>query len=67
MACVEEYFQCLARRQSTLPNNMAKARVHAWLASHSEPDLCLGEAAEKGYWPWESVILAPLRAFLQAL
>ncbi len=46
---------------------MAKARVHAWLASQIEPDKRLGEAAKAGYWPWDSPGFDRLKQFLQAL
>jgi hypothetical protein len=65
--CVDEYFQCVLRRASRQPNNPAKARLHAWLASQLEPDKRLGEAAEKGYWPWDAPAFQPLIRFLQSL
>lgn len=65
--CVDEYFQCVSQRAARQPNNIAKARLHVWLASQNEPDKRLGEAAEKGYWPWGTTAFQPLIAFLQAL
>ncbi|HWG47267.1 MAG TPA: DUF3226 domain-containing protein [Gemmataceae bacterium] len=65
--CVDEFFQCVFRRAARQPNNMAKARLHVWLASQTEPDKRLGEAAEKGYWPWNATTFQPLISFLQAL
>ena len=67
MPCVNDYFLCLSHNGLNQPNNLAKARVHTWLASRVEPDLRLGEAAEKGYWPWASVVFEPLKTFLQTL
>jgi hypothetical protein len=67
LQCVDEYFQCVQKRAGRQPNNMAKARLHAWLASQTEPDKRLGEAAEKRYWPWNSTAFQPLIKFLQAL
>lgn len=67
MACVEEYLGCLAQRLSASSHHTAKARLHVWLASRPEPDLRLGEAAEKGYWPWEHVAFTALREFLQGM
>jgi hypothetical protein len=67
--CLDDYFHCvlrMAQRQPD-PREAAKARVHAWLASHPQPDLRLGEAAEKGYWPWTSPAFQPLIQFLRAL
>ena len=67
MPCVNDYFTCSSHSGLPQPNNLAKARVHAWLASRVEPDLRLGEAAEKGYWPWESSAFEPLKSFFQTL
>ena len=67
MLCVNDYFQCLLHNSQHQPNNPAKARVHAWLASRPEPDLRLGEVAEKGYWLWDNVAFEPIKIFLQTL
>jgi hypothetical protein len=67
MPCVDSYFQCLSEKNRRQPNNRAKARVHVWLASQVEPDLRLGEAAEKGYWPWDAPAFGALKAFLLGL
>jgi hypothetical protein len=65
--CLDEYFTCVFQRGNRRPVEVAKARVHAWLASQLKPDLRLGEAAEAGYWPWNSPVFDQLRAFLRAL
>jgi hypothetical protein len=65
--CVDEFLQCVLQRAARQPNNMAKARLHVWLASQLDPDKRLGEAAEKGYWPWNAMAFQPLISFLQAL
>jgi hypothetical protein len=67
IACVDEFFQCVAKNTSRQPEPMAKARVHAWLASQNEPDLRLGEAALKDLWPWTDAAFQPIIQFLQAL
>ncbi len=69
VSCVDEYFQCVQNRAARQPNHAAKAkaRLHVWLASQIEPDKRLGEAAEKGYWPWNATVFQPLIQFLQAL
>jgi hypothetical protein len=67
ISCVTDYFKCVDQRAKRQPNNMAKARVHAWLASQLEPDRRLGEAAKAGIWPWHDAAFAPLIQFLQAL
>jgi len=63
-SCVDDYFDCLATH-AIRPNNVDKARVHAYLASRIEPDRRLGEAAQAGYWPWESTAFAPLVKFVR--
>ncbi len=65
--CVDAYFDCLAQRLDSLPANMSKARVHAFLASRPKPDLLIGEAASAGYWPWDSPAFDHVKRFLQAL
>lgn len=64
MSCVKEYFQCLHRQGVPQPKNMSKARVQVFLASKPKA-LRLGEAAEKGYWPWDAKALGPVIDFLQ--
>ena len=64
--CVEDYLTCL-RARASLPGNLAKARTHVWLASRPEPDRRLGEAADRGYWPWDAPAFQPLVNFLRSL
>jgi hypothetical protein len=65
--CLDDYLACVLRTCNRQPENPAKARVHAWLASQRRADLRLGEAAEVGYWPWHSPAFEDLRRFLQNL
>lgn len=67
MQCVDNYFACVNNATGKQPNNMAKAKVHAWLSSQIEPDKRLGEAAKAGYWNWNSPAFDRLKQFLQAL
>jgi hypothetical protein len=66
-ACVEQYLQCLTDRALPLPTPLAKARAHVWLAAQPKPDMRLGEAAEKGYWPFTHPAFDALKAFLSQL
>lgn len=66
MPCVDDFIHCVNNR-GRQPTNMAKARVHAWLASHVVPDLRLGEAARAGYWDWDSPAFDFLKRFLHQL
>jgi len=67
MDCVEQYFECVTDACGRTPARMAKARCHAWLATHEDPELRLGEAAQRGYWPLEAPAFGALREFLAAL
>lgn len=65
--CIAEYFECVRAAKGNLPNQIAKARVHAWLAAQDPPDLRLGEAAQRGFIDWDSSSFDQLRNFLTAL
>jgi hypothetical protein len=65
--CVEQYFQCLQQQGLSLPRNMSKARVQAFLASKPEPGKRLGEAAEAGYWPWDDQAFDEAKIFLEQI
>jgi hypothetical protein len=67
LPCVETYFTCLGDRQVRISANVAKARLHAFLASRPRPDLLVGQAAEADYFPWDSPAFRPLQQFLRAL
>ena len=67
IACVDGFFSCVEDQTGTLPKSIPKARLHTFLASRERPGLRLGEAAEKGIWPWDHPAFDPLKGFLQAL
>lgn len=68
MQCVDDYFDCLQTQAISLRDNvLAKAQVHVYLASRDEPDLRLGEAAQRGYWPWDNPAFDQAKAFLRQL
>jgi hypothetical protein len=67
MLCVEQYFECLQQAGLSLPDNMSKAKVQAFLASRRKAGLRLGEAAEKGYWPWDAEAFERVKDFLQQI
>lgn len=65
MTCVTEYFDCLRREEIRIPHNrLSKARVHAFIASRQEPDLRLGLAAKRGYWPFDHDAFEQLKTLL---
>ena len=78
--CIDTYLECMSALCEV--HEIDKARLFAYLAVGSIPDipktgngmprrsrtgLRLGEAAEKGIWPWESPILGRVKALLEAL
>lgn len=67
MPCVEQYFECLKGGGAPTPGNISKARVQAYLSSRPKPGLLLGEAAHRGYFPWQSAVFEPIKQFLRAL
>ncbi|MDY6781272.1 MAG: DUF3226 domain-containing protein [Cyanobacteriota bacterium] len=67
MTCIDGYFECVEQQASRQPKNMAKAKLHAFLASQTKPSLRLAEAAEKGVWKWDSPAFDRLKQFLQSI
>ena len=67
MQCVEEYLDCLQMRCNCTLAHLWKARAQAFLASCPRPDLRVGEAAQKGYWNWDSPVFNQLKDFLRSL
>lgn len=64
--CVERYFECIDGTGAS-PTPLAKAKVHAFLASRNSPDKRLGEAAEAGYWPWDNSAFDDIKKFMHQL
>jgi hypothetical protein len=68
LPCLDGYFECLqAAGFMHAAKDVAKARAHALLASRKEPDLRVGEAARRGYWPFDAAAFQPLVALLRAM
>lgn len=67
--CVERYFECIKQTNVGGPREvwLAKARLHAFLASRERPDLRLGEAADNGIWDFGADAFRPLKDLLQLL
>lgn len=66
MPCVVQYFHCL-KQKGSMPTNVSKAKVQAFLASRPKAGLLLGQAADKGYWPWENATFEDVKNFLQQI
>ncbi len=69
MTCIDDYYSCVTNSGLPGPRNLAmsKARVHAFLASREEPDLRLGEAAQKGIWQFSHGAFDPMKDLLQLI
>lgn len=67
--CIDQYFECIRLKTSReqIRRNISKSRVHAWLATQGEPDLHLGQAAEKSYWDWNHPAFDLIKQFLQQI
>ena len=67
MGCVEDFMRCVQATVKSPPQNPAKARMHAFLASREDPELRLGEAGQRRYLPWDNPAFADLAQFLKAI
>lgn len=64
MTCVEGHFERLKNQCELVPKDISKAKVEVYLGSQETPDLRLGHAAAKGYWPFDHHAFDRLRCFL---
>lgn len=67
MPCVEQYFHCLQQQGLSLPKNLSKAKVQAFLASKPEAGKRLGEAAQAGFWPLDDKAFEKVKFFLKQI
>ncbi|MEA5418310.1 DUF3226 domain-containing protein [Spirulina sp. CCNP1310] len=65
--CAETFLACISSCCNRTPKNLAKAKIHTWLASQINPGQRLGEAAQSGCLDWEHPAFQQLRAFVQNL
>ncbi len=69
MPCVHSFSECVMALDNK-PRNKAKAEAQSFMAAHAFPAAMpkfvrhVGEAAEKGYWNFDSETLTELREFL---
>ncbi|MFQ6120356.1 MAG: DUF3226 domain-containing protein [Methanosarcinales archaeon] len=66
MECVSSFIDCVSRLENP-PNNLAKAKAHAFLAAMPELANSVGIGAKKGYWDFDSDELTDLKSFLDYL
>ena len=67
MPCTEDFVECFTEALDELPENLAKAKMHAFLSSREKSYLHIGEAADAGYFPWRHSAFAALAEFLSNL
>lgn len=69
MPCVERFSRCVEEEWGASPEaRLGKMRLQAFLATREDdPELRLGEAAEKGVWPFDHPAFDEIRAFLKNL
>jgi len=67
LPCVHQFLDCLSDRGVPTPNNLPKSRLHAFLASRPIPNCLLGQAAHKGYFPWDNPAFEKIKQFLRSL
>jgi hypothetical protein len=67
MPCLDAFFQCAVHSATTPPQNISKAKVHAFLATRTIPDKRLGEAALASYWPFTSSVFDEVKQFISLL
>ncbi|SRR6266536_3046196 len=56
LECVDNYFGCVQATKESLPRQISKARIHAWLAAQEPPDMRLGIAAQRGFMDWNNAL-----------
>jgi len=65
MTCVMDYFECLGQKELSLPRNLTKAKVQVFLGSRGKVALRVGEAAQAGYWPFDSQVFEKVKCFIR--
>ena len=67
-ACIDDFFSCVDALPGSQPApRRDKARAHAYLATKAEPQVSVGAAAQKSYWPLDHPVFTDLRNFLTSL
>ena len=66
-SCIDEFFHCVGALPDIDIRNPDKARAQAYLATRPVPQVSVGVAAQKGYWPLDHAAFAGVRTFLAAL
>lgn len=67
MECVNSFMDCIEEKLQDQPNNLSKSKIQAFLATRENPELQIGEAADAGYWNFDSQIYDKLKSALHKL
>ena|SRR2546421_7803891 len=67
LPCIDQYFACVGSVSSPSTRPNSKARIHAWLAAQTPPDLRLGHAIGRGWLDWNNAAFDELKNFIRAL
>ena len=65
--CIKGFLECADALPGIDIRRPDKARAHAYLATQTEPQVSVGVAALKGYWPLDHEAFAEVRDFVTAL
>ncbi len=65
--CIDDFFGCAEAMLGVDIRRPDKARAQAYLATRPEPQVSVGVAAQKGYWPLDHGAFAEVREFLATL
>ena len=65
--CIDDFFGCAEALPGVDIRRPDKARAQVCLATRPEPQVSVGVAAKKGYWPLDHAAFAGVRTFLTAL
>lgn len=61
--CINEFFECVKQLKGPIAEP-EKARVHAYIAAQTDPNVAAGGAAKLGYWNFEHAAFEPIRRFI---
>ena len=66
-ACIDDFLECLGHLDDARLRWADKRRARAFIATKPDPNLRVGEAAQRGYWDLDHPALEQVRRFVQAL
>ncbi|MBI5207910.1 MAG: hypothetical protein HY934_08975 [Candidatus Firestonebacteria bacterium] len=67
MECIESYIDCISKKTKREPSKKSKSKIYTYIASSDNPELRLGEAAEKGLFNWDNVAFELVKKFLKLI